>query len=396
MRVMIINTDYGPFLRSLYHPGGSWWDRLFGRRSPLQNLSYADQLEKRNATLFGGSDFYSRNFQALGHEAAEVHVNNGAMQTAWVRERGQEIGPRPPIESPLRSPIEPSNVDLEEIIVRQAREMAPDVVLNQSVSEVQSRVLERLRPFCKLIVGQIASPYPDDEPYTAYDLMISSLPNFVNYYRARKLPAELNLLGFEPRVLEEVPVGERDIPVSFVGSLTPDHGTRYELVDRLARDADIRIWGRLVSVPAWSPIMKRYQGEAWGRDMFRVLGRSRITINQHIDIAENYANNMRLFEATGMGTLLITDWKDNIAELFEPGKEVVCYKSVEECLELIKYYSSHESERAAIAAAGQRRTLQSHTYARVVREQVRIFEQYLAKTGGAGERLGTRGDGVAS
>jgi spore maturation protein CgeB len=87
---------------------------------------------------------------------------------------------------------------------------------------------------------------------------------------------------------------------------------------------------------------------------------------------------MRLFEATGMGTLLITDWKDNIAELFEPGKEVVCYKSVDECLELIKYYSQHEAERAAIAAAGQRRTLQNHSYAQVVADQVRIFERYLA------------------
>ena len=91
-----------------------------------------------------------------------------------------------------------------------------------------------------------------------------------------------------------------------------------------------------------------------------------------------YANNMRLFEATGMGALLITDLKDNIADLFEPGKEVVCYKSVDECIELIDYYSRHEAERAAIAAAGQRRTLQSHSYAQVVADQVRIFERYLA------------------
>ena len=387
MRVMIISTDYGPFLRMLYNPGRSFWDRLFGRKSSLQNASYAAQMDSRNATLFAGSDFYSRNFKAQGHEAAEFHVNNGALQSAWLRERGQQVGARPAIASPLRSPIEPSNIDLEEIIVRQAREIAPDVILNQAVSEVESRVLERLKPYCKLIVGQIASPYPENEPYTAYDLMISSLPNFVAYYRRRGLAAEPNLLGFEPRVLEEVKVDERDVPLSFVGSITSDHGTRYELIDRLVRETDIRIWGRLVSVSSRSPIMQRYQGEAWGRDMFRVLGRSKITINQHIDIAENYANNMRLFEATGMGALLITDWKDNIADLFEPGKEVVCYKSVDECLELIDYYSRHEAERAAIAAAGQRRTLQHHSYAQVVADQVRIFESYLAKKH-AGERTG--------
>ncbi|CAN7318052.1 glycosyltransferase [Bradyrhizobium sp. LjRoot220] len=378
MRVMIISTDYGPFLKKLYDPGKSFFARLFDRSASLRDAPYARQLKERNDTLFAGSDFYSRNFHALGHEAWEFHVNNGALQTAWLRERGQEVGPRPSTPSPLRSPIEPGNVDLEEIIVRQAREMAPDVILNQAVSEVESRVLQRLRPYCKLIVGQIASPYPEHETYSAYDLMISSLPNFVNYYRKRGLAAEPNLLGFEPGVLDEVKVAERDVPLSFVGSLTSDHGSRYDLINRLVAETDIKIWGRLVSVSNWSPIMKRYQGEAWGRDMFRVLGRSKITINQHIDIAENYANNMRLFEATGMGALLITDWKDNIADLFEPGKEVVCYRSLDECLELIKYYSQHEAERAAIAAAGQRRTLQSHSYAQVVADQARIFSRYLA------------------
>jgi spore maturation protein CgeB len=379
MRVLIVNTDYGPFLKSFYDPKpSSIFARLFARKSSPRELPYAEQIRLRNATLFAGSDFYSRNFQALGHEAWEIHVNNGPLQTAWLRERRQEVGPRPSIPSPLRSPISPADLDLEEIIVRQTREIMPDVVLNQAVSEVESRVLERLRPYCKLIVGQIASPYPENEPYTAYDLMISSLPNFVDYYRKRNLAAERNLLGFEPAVLDKVKVQQRDVPLSFVGSITSDHATRYEMIDRLARETDIKIWGRLLSVPKLSPIMSRYQGEAWGRDMFSVLARSKITVNQHIDIAENYANNMRLFEATGMGALLITDWKDNIAELFEPGKEVVCYRSVDECLELIDYYSHHEAERAAIAAAGQQRTLRSHSYAQVVADQVQIFTRYLA------------------
>ena len=52
--------------------------------------------------------------------------------------------------------------------------------------------------------------------------------------------------------------------------------------------------------------------EVWGLDMYRALARSKITINRHINVAENNANNMRLFEATGTGSLLITDRKDNL------------------------------------------------------------------------------------
>ncbi len=69
--------------------------------------------------------------------------------------------------------------------------------------------------------------------------------------------------------------------------------------------------------------------------------KSFITINRHIDVAENYANNMRLFEATGCGALLITDYKDNLNELFEIGEEIVAYRSPEEAAALIKYYLSN-------------------------------------------------------
>lgn len=101
----------------------------------------------------------------------------------------------------------------------------------------------------------------------------------------------------------------------------------------------------------------------------------------HIDVAENRAGNIRLYEATGMGTLLLTDWKSNLPELFEVGREVVAYRSVGECAEQISYYLAHEEERAAIAAAGQRRTLTEHTIDRRMQELVGILEPYLSGEG---------------
>src|SRR5665213_620675 len=102
MRVMIISTDYGPFLKSLYDPNRSFFQRLFGPSLSLRNESHDEQLWRRNLTLFAGSDFYSSNFRALGHEAWEFHVNNGPLQSAWLKDRGQTVGGRPPINSPLR------------------------------------------------------------------------------------------------------------------------------------------------------------------------------------------------------------------------------------------------------------------------------------------------------
>ena len=66
-----------------------------------------------------------------------------------------------------------------------------------------------------------------------------------------------------------------------------------------------------------------------------------------------HATNMRLYEATGVGTLLITDAKRNLPDLFEPDEEVVTYSSEDELIEKIEHYLSDEAERIRIAHAGQ-------------------------------------------
>jgi spore maturation protein CgeB len=126
-----------------------------------------------------------------------------------------------------------------------------------------------------------------------------------------------------------------------------------------------------------SPIVARHHGEVWGMDMYRALASSRMTLNRHIGVAENNANNMRLYEATGVGTLLITDQKDNLGELFEPGKELVTYRSKEEAAELIRYYLEHPGEAEDIARAGKKRTLSEHTYEQRMIELNAILKRHM-------------------
>jgi spore maturation protein CgeB len=106
--------------------------------------------------------------------------------------------------------------------------------------------------------------------------------------------------------------------------------------------------------------------------MYQVLRDSRVTLNHHIGIAANYANNMRLFEATGVGTMLLTDKKQNLHDMFEPGKELVVYNSADECLEIMRYFLDHDDERESIARAGQRRTLRDHNYGIRMQELVEL------------------------
>jgi spore maturation protein CgeB len=86
---------------------------------------------------------------------------------------------------------------------------------------------------------------------------------------------------------------------------------------------------------------------------------------------------MRLFEATGMGALLLTDEKQNLAELFRPGEEVAAYANENELVELIEHYLAAEDERAAMAAAGHARTLRDHTYEQRMAQLVEIIESHV-------------------
>ena len=167
--------------------------------------------------------------------------------------------------------------------------------------------------------------------------------------------------------------------MSFVGGISRHHNKAIPLLERLARETGIQFFGYgAESLEPGSAIVARHRGEVWGLEMYRTLARSRVTLNRHINVAENYANNMRLYEATGVGAMLLTDRKDNLGELFQVGREVVDYQSPDEAIELIRYYGEHAEEAAAIARAGQQRTLREHTYARRMEELLPILRARLS------------------
>lgn len=390
MKILILNRDYPRFLADLY-----------ASRPGLAEASYADQLAARNDSLFGCADFYSRGFIAGGHVAQEIHVNNRWLQSAWARENGfpasRPAAPSVVSQTETRRPYalfprikgiarrlllpvarrffaRQLSDEEERILAAQIETMAPDVILNQEMSYVRASRLRRLAPKRTKIVGQIASALPVGENYALYDLIVSSLPNFVRHFRERGARSELSRLAFEPRVLDRVGSPERDIDVSFVGSLSADHAGRVRLIEALAERVPLLVWGNGVEeLPRSSPIRTCYRGEAWGASMYEVLARSRITINHHIDLAAGYSNNMRLYEATGCGALMVVDRGRNLGELFDLKSEVVPYSSIQECIESVLYLLSKETARAEIAAAGQRRTLREHTYAERTAELSRLL-----------------------
>lgn len=72
--------------------------------------------------------------------------------------------------------------------------------------------------------------------------------------------------------------------------------------------------------------------------------------------------NQRVFDIPACGAFILTDWRRQIEPLFEIGREVICYHSVEELQDLARYYLQHDQERQAICQRGRDRVLAGHTY----------------------------------
>jgi hypothetical protein len=391
MRILVLNADYPRFL--------AWF---YGRRPELKTVGYAAQMTARNNSLFGVADFYSRNFAAQGHYAAEIHVNNPWLQSAWAREHGlgiehadsslvgssstvpgwlqRALAPFKPTLRPLarRIGLSPKlDQAAETILLAQIEAFRPDLILNQDTFHVDTTLMRRIRQIgAPILVGQVGIIPSRGQDWSVYDLMLSQLRPVVEFFRDSGVRAEMNHLAFEPAVLDALPATPtEDIDISFVGTVSPDHTQRIAVLEAVAERHDLALFGPAPQgLRSSSPLHRCLRGEVWGADMYKTLRRSRITLNSHIDLVGPDAANMRLFEATGVGVFLLTDFKENLHTLFAPGREVAAWHSVDDCLSAIDRYLSDQSARTAIAKAGQARTMTQHTYRHRVAEILGFVE----------------------
>lgn len=361
MRVAIVDTYYPAFLAAHY-----------AERPALAERPYEEQLSSLMERQFGTTDAYSHELRGLGHEAADFIVNAPELQQAW---RG---GRRLP-QLPGRLGAAQRRRFLHGTAMAQIRDYDPDVVYLQDLWFFTRAELDRLRGDGRLVVSQIASEPPGADVLRGFDLITTSFPHYVERFRALGVDSEYFPIAFDERVLQRIETPVRDVDFAFVGGLNPGvHPGGVALLQRLAGRLPLEVWG-YGGDELGPPLRERWRGEAWGLDMYRALARARISLNRHIEAAEGNANNMRLFESTGVGSLLVTEAAPNLGDLFEPDREVVTYASEDELVEKVQHYLAHEDERAAIAAGGQARTLRDHTYRRRIAQLAEMLQARLKR-----------------
>ena len=375
MKILIIDTYYDKFLKTFYK-----------KNTTLKNSEYDFQLKALLNTNFGTSDAYSYYFNKNNWEAKDLIVNNFFLQKEWGKNNNIKI-------SELRSKIPHKFFKfpiigkklvyfnrLFDISKEQIKAFKPDILYCQDLSFFPEEILLKIKKEnnIRLIVGQIACPLPPKSFLKPYDLILTSFPHFVDRLRNDGKNCDYFKIGFDQRILSKTIQNNRDIDFSFMGGISKHHNNASKNIEYLIKNANLQVYGYgAKNVPYNSNIRKNHKGERWGLDMYNILSRTKISFNRHINVAENNANNMRLYEATGMGSLLLTDKKDNLKKLFEEDREIVTYKSKEEALHKYNYLINNPAELANIAKAGQLRTLKEHTYENRIKELIQILNKYL-------------------
>jgi len=74
--------------------------------------------------------------------------------------------------------------------------------------------------------------------------------------------------------------------------------------------------------------------------------------------------NLRTFEICMSGNFQLMQYTPCIEEFFEPGSEIICWKTKKDLFDKIEYYLENEKERAKIAKNGYKRAIENHTWSK--------------------------------
>ncbi len=84
----------------------------------------------------------------------------------------------------------------------------------------------------------------------------------------------------------------------------------------------------------------------------------------------------RVLDIMGCGGFTLTNYQEEIGELFHIGQDIEVYHDLGELIEKASYYLSHEEARARIAINGYMTIRDHHTYDRRIRQMLDIIELY--------------------
>ena len=353
--------------------------------------------------------------EAKGCQVIEFHHNLENVETAWAKENH--------IQSETRYSI-------VEIGLEKVKRFKPEIIFCTSPAVYTNnhfikQLLSVLKKRPKLVAWYGAN-CGNENVFKQFDLTLSNSNHLVENLKMQGMAAEVLQHSFDPIILDKVGKSiEKKKRVAFFGNLdnkSEDFRDRTELLYKITKDipefdvygelyrpnlyesskfyllekrtklssiiskissnSKLQYWANADNLPPspWT-ISREFvcsiKKPLFGHEMLAKLNSYQIAFNYHNKQTGDCSCNMRIFEATGLGCCLLTDYKSNIHTLFEEGKEVVTYKTNDEAIAKACYLLENPQISRKIGLAAQKKTLNKFNSVRQIDDLFNIFQKLL-------------------
>lgn len=403
-------------LKLNYYPE-SYINYVYNKYRNLKNEDYQTQLNTLFYESYAWGDSWTYYLKPLGYETEEIIYNAIPLQKRWLLENNYS-----------------QNFNLFEIVIKQIQKFRPDILWYEHYDPELLRLIKDISKFIKLTINWVGSAITNYEVLKLSDITLSCAMESVDILTQKGIKCYHLNHAFDPRVLYRIENNiKKDKDLIFIGQLIKTneyHIEREKFLEELCKNINIKIYTPTINEYKFSLIrtlktfIKRFlynivciksfnflnkisflreisslkqkpeynfkfqfskelqkvlHPGVFGLEMFRKIRESKIVLNIHADTSPLYASNMRLFEVTGVGSLLFTDWKKNISDFFVEDKEIITYKNYNEAIEKIKWLLSNPQKIEEITKSGQNKTLIKHNFNNRILELDKIIRENLLK-----------------
>ncbi len=375
LKFLQVNTFYPNYLAGFYQT-----------HQTLMDSSFNTQMSALVRDGFSAIHIFAPYMNELDYEASLIIANNPYSQRQWIIENKQAI--------------DNLNNWINDVTRKQIETIRPDVLYLTDPLAFDSDFIRSLNFRPRLVIGWRAANIKDYIDWSEFDVMLSALSGVRDI--ALKLGAkavEYFFPGFPVHISKTISDVTPVYDLVFSGQWTlAQHPRRNRYLTEIANEASrpnsgfscaFYLSGQVDTIP---PEVAQYdRGGHFGIDMYRALRSGRIAFDargvietkdpitgQMIDLADKETANMRIFEATGCGVFLLTEYYENLNRYFEIGTEIETFTDRDELIDKIRYYTNNHEKREQIARKGHLRCIQEYSMNKRAIELNGIIKKYLS------------------
>jgi spore maturation protein CgeB len=344
-----------------------FYSRFFESDEEIHTKLYNDQIAELIAMRYYQSDSLGNELNKIGYSAQYLIPECMPLQINWAKEYNKKLYKKWTYGKVLRSVKSrlhignPLNNFMQQILLAQLRESKPDIVFCYSGVWLDDETVTKIKEMGCILVLQWSCPIMDkwkNFSFNKFDFILSSSQNLVGHFKSIGCESFFFQQAFDARdKIKTQPTRN----VIFAGSLTNEHHRlRIELIEKICSRFSVDVFTQVK--PTMPNTAKCWKGGIAGQQMLNTYGNYKIALHIPGDEFEDDAGAKRLFEVTGVGSLLLTYNQKNISDIFNLS-QIITFTDADDCVAKIKHLITNEDERAAIAKNGNDITLTNHTFA---------------------------------